>query len=154
MSFRAGAGGTVWPITPATPLRSKPVREPSLFRSGGQASSTGLSGQASNASVPMMTSAASFQPSLSLSVQLGVTVGVSVTVDVDVGDSVAVGVGISVGVAVAVGVDISVGVAVGAGKAVGVGVAVTVGVVVSVGGDVADAVGVDPLAEIKFTTST
>src|SRR2546426_1889219 len=96
---------------------------------------------------------------VAVAVDVAVSVGAAVGVAVAVGVGVAVavpegeGVGVAVEVCVAVAVPVAVAVAVGVAVAVA-GVAVAVGVVVGVPAGVADAVGVDPLAVVKFTTST
>src|SRR3989442_9018261 len=98
-----------------------------------------------------------------VAVSVGAAVGVAVAVGVGVAvaepEGEAVGVAVEVCVAVAVGLAVAVAVPVAVAVAVGVavavaGVAVAVGVVVGVPAGVADAVGVDPLAVVKFTTST
>src|SRR3989454_1012164 len=96
-----------------------------------------------------------------VAVSVGAAVGVAVAVGVGVavaepeGEAVGVAVEVCVAVAVGLAVAVPVAVAVAVGVAVAVaGVAVAVGVVVGVPAGVADAVGVDPLAVVKFTTST
>src|SRR2546426_671021 len=93
--------------------------------------------------------------SVGAAVGVAVAVGVGVAVAVPEGEAVGVAVEVCVAVAVGLAVAVAVPVAVDLGVAVAVaGVAVAVGVVVGVPAGVADAVGVDPLAVVKFTTST
>src|SRR5437667_800571 len=97
--------------------------------------------------------AVSVGAAVGVAVAVGVGVAVAVPEGEGVGVAVEVCVAVAVGLAVAVAVPVAVAVAVGVAVAVA-GVAVAVGVVVGVPAGVADAVGVDPLAVVKFTTST